>query len=136
MSDCAGSAAFKRQLRTAGVPPAAARFGSLHALAEGVRPIAMLNPYAPHIAHELHEITGGVGLLERCGWPPLTRRYVEDLVTYRCKSTETPRHHNRATRRHTATILAQAKADPNTVKYLDGRPSRNYPRRIVTLVVK
>ncbi len=44
--------------------------------------VKILNPFAPHLAHELWERLGKPGLVEEAGWPEFDPRFLEDeLVT-------------------------------------------------------
>ena len=40
--------------------------------------VKILNPFAPHLAHELWERLGKPGLVEEAGWPEFDPRFLED----------------------------------------------------------
>lgn len=103
------------------------------------RVLQLLAPFAPHLAQELYERTGGTGFIDIVSWPQA------DLTQLVIQTTTLPVTIDgklRATlavsiELDQATALARANQNPAIVKYLTGRTVRNVvyvPGKILNLV--
>ncbi len=101
--------------------------------------IVLLSPYAPHLAEELWEEVGGEGFVIDAVWPEANSQYlVAEKVTYPVSFNGKVRFKLTLPADTTADeVESIAKADANTLKYMDGREIRKVivvPGRIVNIV--
>ena len=114
--------------------------GEQAAFAEGVRTLLqLLAPFAPHVANELWELTGGEGLLEDAPWPVaepslLRAETLTLVVQVQGKKRGTIEVDADADQ---ASIEAQALADPNVARFVGDAPPRRViyvPGRLVNVI--
>ena len=106
----------------------------------GLRPIVtLLSPYAPHLAEDLWKKVGGEGLVIDSVWPQVEKSYLtEDEVTYPVSFNGKVRFKlTLPTSKNKEEVGSIIKADPRTLKQLDGKHIRKIivvPGRIINIV--
>jgi len=93
----------------------------------GLRPlVTLLSPYAPHLAEDLWKKVGGEGLVIDSVWPQVEKSYLtEDEVTYPVSFNGKVRFKlTLPTSKNKEEVGSIIKADPRTLKQLDGKNIR------------
>ena len=103
--------------------------------------VVLMAPFAPHIAEELWEQTGGEGSVCDAEWPSYDEKYlVESSVTLGIAFNGKRRFEMQfAADADQQTIQNAVLADERSAKYLEGKQPKKViivPKRMVNLVIK